>query len=392
MRETQKIGKTMISNNNQTSNSHELARSNNSNTPQTVVEISASSFNHNATYYKSIIGSHNALGAVIKGNGYGHGLHQMAYLSQQNKHIDWLLVAQLSEALSLQNISKPILVMCYSDVNPEYAINKNIHFMVDNLEYAQKLHNIGKKHAYQFNVHIKIDTGLSRMGVLAHDALAFIQQIQKLDYIKIVGIYSHFSASDTNPKFSAQQYNQFNDVISDLLANNINIPYIHMSNTAAVSTIEYKNFFNFFRTGIGLYGLGHNRSHLKPIMTWKTHIAHIKTIPANSYVSYYGEYQTKKTTRIALLPIGYYDGYKFNFSNKTSVLINNQQAPVIGRIAMNMTIVDVTDITAHTDDEVILMGPYPKIGTHDLAELGDIKNVREILVGINPAFTRIITE
>ena len=355
------------------------------------LEINTSAFNHNATYYKNIIGHHNKLGAVIKGNGYGHGLHHMAYLCEQNQNIDWLLVAQLSEALALQNISKPILVLGYSDVSPEYAVNKNIHFMIDNLEYAQILHDIGKAHAYQFNVHVKIDTGLSRMGILAHDAVTFIQQLQKLDYLNITGIYSHFSASDSKPEFTAQQYAQFNEIIADLNMHNINIPSIHMSNSAAISTVTYQPHFNFFRIGIGLYGLGYDKAHLQPIMTWKTRIANIKTVPAHSYVSYCGDYQTTRPSRLALLPIGYYDGYKFRFSNKTSVLINGALAPVVGRVAMNMTIVDVTDIPAQTGDEVILMGPYPGVGAYDLAHLADIKNVREIIVGINLALTRIIT-
>lgn len=357
---------------------------------QTYLEISTSAFNHNAAYYKNIIGHNNKFAAVIKGNGYGHGLHQMAYLCEQNEYIDWLLVMQLSDALALQNITKPILVLGYSDAPIENAIGKNIEFMIDNIEYAQKLNTIGKQYSHQFNVHIKIDTGLSRMGVLVHEALAFIEQIQKLDYITIVGICSHFAASDSQPEFTAQQYAQFNNVIADLVSNNITIPYIHMSNTAAISNVEYKNYFNFFRMGLGLYGLGQEKAHLQPVMTWKTHITHIKTIPANSYVSYAGEYQTKRTTRIALLPIGYYDGYKFGFSNKTSIMINGALAPVIGRVAMNVTIVDVTDITAHTDDEVILIGSHPEISAHHLANLGNIKNVREILVGINPAFSRII--
>jgi len=134
-----------------------------STTPQTWLEISTFAFNHNASYYKNIIGQHNKLAAVIKGNGYGHGLHQIALLCEQNQNIDWLLVMQLSEALALKNISKPILVLGYHAVHPEYAIGKNINFTIDNIEYATKLHNIGKKHSYQFNVHIKVDTGLSRM-------------------------------------------------------------------------------------------------------------------------------------------------------------------------------------------------------------------------------------
>jgi alanine racemase len=313
-------------------------------------------------------------------------------LCEYNKDIDWLCVAQLSEALALENISKPIMVLGYSDVNPEYSIGKNIHFMVDHLEYANKLNELGKKHTQPFNIHIKVDTGLSRMGILAHEALSFIHQIQKYDYLTITGIFSHFSASDSNPLYTKQQHSSFNNLLEQLSHHGVSIEHVHMSNSAAVSTVTYNPHFNFFRIGIGLYGLGYDKNHLKPVMTWKTHITHIKTIPTDSLVSYCGEYKTTRVTRIALLPIGYYDGYKFNFSNKTSVMINGSYAPVIGRVAMNITIVDVTDISAHVGDEVIIMGAYPHIGAHDLAILGNIANVREILVGINSALTRIITE
>lgn len=360
--------------------------------PQTYLEISTSAFNHNITYYKNKIGLHNKLAIVIKGNGYGHGLQQIANLCEKNEYVDWICVAQLSEALALQNITKPILVLGYSDVSPEYAVGKNIHFMMDHLEYAQNLNNIGTKYSYQFNVHIKIDTGLSRMGILATDAYEFICQLQQLSHISISGIYSHFSASDSNPIFSSYQFEQFNTLIAQLHQNNIFPTHIHMGNSASNSTIAYPEHFNFFRVGIGAYGLGLDKADLKPVMTWKTHIAHIKTVPKGSYISYTGSYQTKRTTRIALLPIGYYDGYKLNFSNKTTVHINGSYAPILGRIAMNMTIIDITDVTAQTGDEVILLGDDEKIHAHRLATLGEIKNVREIITGINPLITRIITD
>jgi alanine racemase len=127
-------------------------------------------------------------------------------------------------------------------------------------------------------------------------------------------------------------------------------------------------------------------------MTWKTRIVAIKTISAHSYVSYACTYKTERTTRIALLPIGYADGYDFRFSNKTSVLINGAYAPVLGRVAMNMTIIDVTDISAQIDDAVILLGESAGIGVQDLATIAEIPNVREIFTGINPALARIITE
>ena len=360
--------------------------------PQTYLEISASAFNHNAAYYKNKIGTHNKLAIVIKGNGYGHGLQHMAFLCEQSEHIDWICVAQLSEALMLQNITKPILVLGYCDVSPELVVGKNIHFMVDHLEYAKNLNEIGKKHSFQFNVHVKIDTGLSRMGVLADEAYSFIRQLQQLSFITIAGIYSHFSASDSNSPFTQYQLEQFNNLIAQLHENNMLPPCIHMGNSASTSTVQYPAHFNFFRVGLGIYGLGLDSGHLKPVMTWKTHIAHIKTVPKGSYISYTGSYQVKRNSRIALLPIGYYDGYKFRFSNKTCVLINGAYAPVIGRIAMNMTIVDVTDIAAQSGDEVTIMGADEKTHAHTLAVLGDIKNVREIITGINPLIIRMIKD
>ena len=254
----------MISHNNQPLHPYIPTKTNNI-TPQTFLEISETAFNHNVNYYKNRIGHHNQLAVVIKANGYGHGLTQMAYLCEQNNAVNWLAVMVLSEALALEHVTKPILVLGYSDINPEYAIGKNIHFMVDQLEYAENLNAIGKQHSYQFNVHVKVDTGLSRMGVLAHEAIHFIKQLQKLDYITITGIYSHFAASDTDPEFTAQQYDQFNNVIADLNTHNIYIPHIHMSNSAALSTLIYQPYFNLFRAGIGMYGLVMTKNFLNQL-------------------------------------------------------------------------------------------------------------------------------
>jgi len=358
--------------------------------PQTYLEISISAFNHNIAYYKNKIGLHNKLAIVIKGNGYGHGLHQIASLCEQNENIDLICVAQLSEALALQNVTKPILVLGYSDISTELAVGKNIHFMIDSVEYAQQLNNIGSQHAHRFNIHVKIDTGLSRMGVDPAQAHQFICELQQLNYLTINGIYSHFSASDSNPLFTTYQFEQFNALITQLKTLNICPPHIHMGNSASTSTVNYPEHFNLFRIGLGAYGLGLDSAHLKPVITWKTHIAHIKTVPKGSYIGYTGSYQVARESRIALLPVGYYDGYKFRFSNKTTVMINGSYAPIIGRIAMNMTIVDVTDIKAMTQDEVTLMGSDKKIHAHTLGALGEIKNVREIITGINPIIPRII--
>lgn len=364
----------------------------NGNELQTWLEISKTAFDHNIHYYKNIIGPANKLAVVIKSNGYGHGLQNMAQLCQDNTSVDWLCVAQLSEALALDNIIKPILVLGYSDACPKYAVGKNIHFMVDSMQYATMLNAIGKRYSYQFNVHVKVDTGLCRMGVLPSEALLFVQELKALHNIKINGIYSHFAASDSNPEFTKHQLATFSDVLTTLNDHGIAIENVHMSNSAALTTINYPATFTMFRLGLGAYGLGNDSDHLQPVLTWKTRITNIKTVPADSYISYAGTYQTTRTTRIALLPIGYYDGYDIRFSNKTTVVINGHQAPVVGRVAMNVTIVDVTDLSAQIGDVVTLLGVNSSIGAQDLAGLAKIKNVREILTGINLGFVRIIKE
>jgi alanine racemase len=260
--------------------------------------------------------------------------------------------------------------------------------MVDNFDYAQTLNNVGKKYSYQFRVHLKIDTGLSRLGILSDEAYAFVLQLKKLSYIKIEGIFSHFVASDNNPVVTSHQLDEFRGVLQQLSF--LPFEHIHMSNTHAITTLNYTKNFNFFRVGLGIYGFGKPCEPLLPALTWKTHIVLIKTVPAHSYVSYACTYKTTRATKIAILPIGYFDGYQLRFSNKTCVLINNQIAPIIGRIAMNMTIIDITDCIAAVGDCVVLIGASSPVRLTNLAATAEIYNVRELLVGLNPAITRVI--
>jgi alanine racemase len=358
--------------------------------PQTFIEINQAAINHNIAYYKKRIGHHNKLAVVIKGNGYGHGLVEMGAICQQNDHVDWLCAANLSEAiiLHISGVTKPVLVLGYADIELHKAAEKNIAFMVDNFEYAQKLNALGKHYSYQFPIHLKIDTGLSRLGIPPHTASDFIKKLSTLPYLKIDGIFSHFIASDNNPELTNQQLHTFTSTVQSITTTRI--PHIHMSNTMATTSLDYPSFFNFFRVGLGVYGFGSPENQLQPALSWKTHIVSVKTVPENSYVSYACTYKTKRTTRIALLPIGYADGYQLRFSNKTSVLINNQLAPVIGRVGMNMTMIDVTDCSAKAGDIVTLVGNCAPMRATDIAYTAEIHNVRELLTGIHPNITRII--
>jgi alanine racemase len=373
-------------------------------TKSTWVEISKSSFNQNVSQIKAAIGSHD-LAIVVKANAYGHGMQEIASLAMHHPDIDWLCVAFASEALALHaaEISKSILVMNYIDVDLEQLVGTNIHLMIDTYETALLLHKIGKAHQYAFPIHIKIDTGLSRFGISAKDALQFIGKLLQLSHIRIAGVYSHFAESDKQDStFTNQQINRFKLILDALKKANLAIPHIHFSNSAATTTIDLP-FCTLFRVGINAYGLWSSphvkektmerypSMQLQPILTWKSRIIGIKQISAGEFVGYSRAFQTARTTQVAIIPVGYYDGYDIRFSNNGAIYCNGQTAPIIGRVAMNAMMVDITDIDRIAiGDEVLLMGPYPGISPYDLGARIQIMNMRELTTKINPYISRIV--
>lgn len=369
------------------------------------IEIKKSAIEHNIEQYKKIIGN-NILAPVIKGNAYGHGLIEIAHICQQNKNVEWLCVATLSEALELRKnkITKPILVLSCIGQNPEQAALQNISVVVYDIETINKLNAIGKNLGKSFNVHIKVDTGLSRLGVLPENTLEFIKQVKSCSNINIQGIWTHFAESHLeNRAFTNQQFKKFEYVINKLEELKINIPLKHTCNSAGTSTIN-SNINNFFRLGIGFYG--HLPSeyveittkkrnpdfYLKPILQWKTNIFAIKKVRANRFVGYDRTYQTKRDSVFAVLPIGYFDGYDRRLSNKGRVIINGHIAPVVGIVCMNVLTVDVTDLkNVKIGDQATLIGDMNGIRATELAKLANI-NPRELTTRINSKIPRIIVE
>jgi alanine racemase len=373
--------------------------------PYTWIEISKSALLHNLGHYKKFIGTHNLLAPVIKANAYGHGMQQIAQICQESPDVDWICVALLSDAIVFrtQNITKPIFVLGHIDVDPALAINKNIDLLVYDLHAAEQLNAVGMQHNYIFNIHIKIDTGLSRLGVLPHEAIPTIKKIKEMPYLAVQGIYSHLAESQMeDDTFTQQQLKQFNTLLVQLEKENIIIPFKHVANTAA-STRFFSKHYNFFRIGAGMYGLWPSEVvknitltqspnfTLRPAFTWKTRIMHIKKLKSKSYIGYNRTHQLTQDSTIAVLPIGYYDGYDIRYSNKGMVKIHDVYAPIIGRVCMNHTIININDIpNAHIGTEVTLMSNDPMISPHRFAQLTGNNNVREVLTNIYPHIKRII--
>lgn len=370
------------------------------------IEISKKAFQHNIDFYRKLIGN-RILAIVIKANAYGHGLKEIGYLCQQNPNVNWLCTATLSEAIMLRtyNVKKPILVLSLIDEDPLLAIQHDIDLLADNYETIQQLHAVALSGKKKIAIHVKIDTGMSRFGFLPHEAVSAFTAIKKLPYIFIRGIYSHFSESANNDQaFTQRQTQQFEQVLYNLNKKDISIPYQHFANSAAIKP-DVLACTNFIRLGAGAYGLIPfqdpdmveqrycTKQHLKPILTWKTKIVRIKKIPAGSFIGYDCSYQTTKDTIIAMLPIGYYDGYDKRLTNQGIIFIkiNNEYAPVIGRICMNITMIDISTIkNVSVGDEVIIIGPYQPITAHTIAKKIGCYNPREVTTRLNPTIIRKI--
>ncbi len=376
---------------------------------RTWIELSKSAFEHNIALYKRILGPDVKLAVVVKSNAYGHGLFEIAQLCEANNAIDWLCITSLSEALQLRKygITKPLLVLCILDDSLAQAIENNIDIVVYDLTTVNMLNAIGASVQKKAYVHIKIDTGLSRFGFIAHEALAYIQAIARMPWISIRGICSHFSQADhEDQSFTQEQLQKFLSLLEELANNSITIPLQHIGNTAA-STSLIPSQKTFVRIGAGAYGLQpsaftikkaqeqHHPFILKPVMSWKTTIMHIRTVPANTPVGYGRSFITKQASTLAIIPVGYYEGYDRRFGNKGTVWITTQQglfsAPIIGRICMNVSMIDISHIpSARVGDEVTLLGSHPHITAHELAHTIEGFNPREITTRINPIVQRLV--
>jgi len=366
------------------------------------VEIDKKALECNIESYKKII-SPAWLAPVIKSNAYGHGIDAIAKILDAHIDVDYICVVALQEAIFLRSIGikKPLLVLSIIDGELEDAVDHAIDLVTYDIAMVKELDAIAKAKNKTAYVHVKIDTGLSRLGLHNTDALQLIKEIHELSHVFIQGIFTHLAESESDDQtFTNQQRAVYSAFIKQVESLGITIPLKHIACSAAATTNMSTND-TMVRLGIGLYGLWPSEEnkqltqelypdfHLKPVLTWKTRIIQIKEIPTGSSVGYDRTHCVSKPTRIAIIPVGYWDGYDRRLSNKGTVLINNQQAPIIGRIAMNLSIIDITGLSVLKNDEVTLLGNQEGLTANDLAQQCNTINY-EIVTRINPLLPRRI--
>lgn len=329
----------------------------------TWVEIDKRALAKNTRLIKEHIGQNVTLMAVVKADGYGHGAVASAITALANG-AEALGVASLNEAIELRDagIDAPILVMSYTPVYAvRQAIRSNITLTLYDLDLAHAYNQAAREIGSKLRVHIKIDTGMGRLGVMARDAVQFFRRLSNMHHLELEGIYTHFSMADEDAKITAQQLKAFKGVVNPVRASGFNFKYIHAANTAAVLTNK-DTFFNMVRVGIGLYGLSPSDvvpipPEFQPVMSWKTVVAQVKTLPPNHWIGYGQVYATKTEERVAVLPIGYAYGFRRTPHNWGEVLIHGQIAPIVGRVAMEKTVINVSHIpNVAIGDEVVLLG------------------------------------
>ncbi len=330
-------------------------------------EINLDNIAHNIKTLKTYLAKDVEIMAVIKADGYGHGAVEVSKVLLYNGASS-LGVAICDEGVSLRqnNIFVPILILGYTPAQKlSDVVTYNLIQTVFSKEAAQELSEVAVRLNRQAEIHIKIDTGMGRLGFVPNvESAEVIAEIAKLPNILISGIYTHFAEADKKQSnFTNEQYEKFQFILNELKNRGLTFKTVHASNSAA--SILYKNMgLNVVRAGIVLYGLKPSddfENTLKPAMSFKTQISYIKTVPQNTSIGYGRTYYTKEETTVATIPVGYADGYSRLLSNCGKVLIRGQFAPIIGNICMDQFMVDVSHIkSVKAGDEVVLFGKQGK--------------------------------
>jgi alanine racemase len=332
--------------------------------------------------------------AVLKADGYGHGAIRSARTALNNG-ASYVGVASINEGAGLRRsgLAAPILVLGYTPAwqARELVLNQ-LSAAIFDLEVARALSNAARGLNGQVPVHVKVDTGMGRLGLLPDEVLPFINQLQTLPNLLLEGIFTHFSVADSDPKYTDWQTNRFREVLAALSNAGIKFPLVHAANSAAILS-QPESHFSMVRLGIAMYGLHPSPqvpcpASFVPALAFKTQVAQVKALPHSSFVSYGNTYQTKGKQRIAVIPVGYADGFRRGPRHWGEVLVRGQRAPIVGRVCMDQTMIDVTAIPdVRRGDEVVLIGEQggDRITAEDVAErLGTINYevVSEILARV----------
>ena len=313
--------------------------------------------------------------AVVKANAYGHGAGLVTPVMAP--HVDWMGVDSLEEALELERVGVvcPTLILGHSPPTAAATIvRQGFRQGVFRRDVAEALAKAGERVGREALVHLKVETGLNRLGVLPSELPSWAEWLKEKKFVRLEGLYTHFAdVEDVQSSFYEKQLERLRAAAEVLEKEGIEIELVHAAPTAGVLAHEASRF-RLGRVGIGLYGIWpspavkqalQNRVELSPVLTWKTRLVQVKPVSSGETVGYDRTYRATKDRLVGIIPVGYADGFDRKLSNSGAALVGGKKAPVIGRVAMNMTMLDVSDCQvdsreAQADDEVVLIGQQGK--------------------------------
>jgi alanine racemase len=372
------------------------------------VEIDGEALQWNLGQFRRRLGESVALGAVVKSNAYGHGMPEIAALAREGG-ADWLCVNNVDEAVRLRESGHggKILVMGYVPLDAlEPVVRHDLDLVLYNDESRLRLEQISLRLERRAAVHLKVETGTNRQGIPESELKAFARSVHESPGLSLEGICTHFANIEdtTDHGYAQQQVECFERIGKQLGESGLNPPLRHAACSAA-ALLFTKTHLDLARVGISLYGLwpsketyvsclehGQPALELRPVMTWKSRVAQVKSVPEGGFIGYGCTYRVTRDSRIAVIPVGYFEGYDRGLSGVAYVLVRGRRAPVRGRVCMNMCMVDVTDIPGvELEDEVVLLGRQmdERLSAEQLAQwCGTISY--EIVSRIHPSLPRIV--
>ncbi len=344
-------------------------------------EVDLSALRENLAWIRHRVGARVKIMTVVKADAYGHGLKQIAAILMQSG-TDVFGVANLAEAHAIRSVGEgwPILMLGAALPDElEMLVREEVMATISTLEEARRISAVAVKLARSVRLHVKVDTGMGRLGAPPREARQLIREAARLPGLKVCGLYTHYSSVETDAEFSRGQRQQFQRLLQSLGKGGRKFQFLHANNSAALF-LEESSIFNTVRPGLLVYGVAPPgkrqvasslKDNLRPALAWKCRVSLVKEIPEGTPLSYGGIFVSPRPMRVATLTAGYGDGYLRSGSNRAQVLISGERCPVLGRITMDQMIVDVSHLArTKSGDEVVLIGSQKResITVNDLAE------------------------
>jgi alanine racemase len=323
----------------------------------TWAEVDLGALNRNLRRIRSKMPARTKVMFVVKANAYGHDAALCALAAQKARAADWLGVSSVEEGVALRDagVRLPVLILgsLYPFESVLAAVAHDLTPVVASLEAAKRLAEVASKLGRRVDCHVKVDTGMGRIGASPDAALGIVRHLASLKSVRVQGVYTHLASAESDAAFTAEQLKRFRRVVDALTREGLRPPLVHAANSAGALKRPASRF-DMVRPGLAAYGLFDG---YEAVLTLKSKIVFLKTVAKGATVSYGATWRAKRPARIATLPIGYGDGYSRALSNRADVLVDGKRCPVVGRVTMDQVMVDVTGSPrARVGDDAVLIG------------------------------------